>query len=73
MSVEDKITKIISEKLDVDISEVVNKAVSLKVREELLDKIDELSWEMGERNFGTREELYDRQKIFLLQYHSLSL
>jgi len=47
-------------KYPVDINEVLNKSLQAKVREGLLDKIDELSWEMGERSFGTREELYDR-------------
>ncbi|MCP4349497.1 MAG: hypothetical protein GY795_28785 [Desulfobacterales bacterium] len=51
-------------KYPVNINEVVNRAISEEIREGLLDKIDELSWEMGERNFSGREELYDRQNIF---------
>lgn len=51
-------------KYPVDISELLNRSFSAKIREGLLDKIDELDWEMGERNFGSRGELYDRQNIF---------
>ncbi|QTA80778.1 Uncharacterized protein dnl_30910 [Desulfonema limicola] len=48
-------------KYPVDINEFLNKTVSKKIRDELLEKkIDELSWEMGEKNFSGREEIYDR-------------
>jgi hypothetical protein len=46
-----------------DISELVKRGISLNIRKEISDRIKELSWEMGEKNFGNREELYDRQNI----------
>lgn len=51
-------------KYPIDINEIVNRAVSANAREELLNRIDDLSWEMGERNFKSREDIYDRQNIF---------
>lgn len=47
-------------KYPVDIQELINKAMAEKIREELLGKVEELSWEMGKRKFISREELYDR-------------
>jgi hypothetical protein len=44
----------------VDIQELINKVMAEKIREELLGKVEELSWEMGKRKFISREELYDR-------------
>lgn len=47
-------------KYPIDINELINKTVSEKIRDELLYKIEEMSWEMGTRTFARREELYDR-------------
>ena len=46
-------------KYHVDIQELINKAVTENIREELLNKVEELSWEMGKRKFISREEIYD--------------
>ncbi len=50
-------------KYSADITDLVKKGVSVNIRKELLDKIKELSWEMGEKTFTNREDLYDRQNI----------
>ena len=43
-----------------NITDLVKKGLSSNVRKQISDRIKELSWEMGERNFRSREELYDR-------------
>ena len=32
----------------------------VKIHDELLDKIEDFSWEMGSKTLSRREELYDR-------------
>lgn len=46
-----------------DITELVKKGLSLNIQKNFSYKIKELGWEMGEKSFGNREELYDRQDI----------
>ncbi len=47
-------------KYAIDIKEILNMAISEKATETILHKLDELSWNMGEKYYNNREDLYDR-------------
>lgn len=54
------IHKLKKEKHSIRIEDTLSKTIATASRKQLLDAIDELSWDMGEKQVGCREELYDR-------------
>ncbi len=56
----------------------IKKALTKKQRKKkqdiknyMLKRVDSLSWEMGEKRYSYRQELYDRKSIFGHKYYCI--